>query len=331
MADPGRYDHYDAIAAKVNNWGRWGPEDQLGTLNFITDDVRRRAATCVRTGATFPLGLALSEAEGIQKGVLPGRFNPLRTMSYINVPLGDDPDWVCANEDVVFMPLQCATHWDALAHVSYRGKIYNGFAASTVTSAGASRCGIHLVDSLVSRGVLLDVARAKGVDALEGGYAITGDDLEEAAAHAGVTVEAGDVVLVRTGQMAQLRMSSRFPAGGAVIPVPNVFRFSDVMRYMVPAPGLSMQSASWFHDHDVAATATDTLALEVLPGEDDAVYLPVHLLHLVEMGMTQGQNWMLDELAAHCAADGQYTFLLDATPQPFTNGLGSPVNPVAIK
>ncbi len=326
-----RYDAYRAIASRVNNWGRWGPEDQLGTLNFITDDVRRRGAACVRTGKAFPLALALSEAEGVQKGIVPARFNPIRSMTYINVPLGDDPDWVCANEDVVVMPLQCATHWDGLAHVSYDGKLYNGFPASSVTSAGASRCGIHLVDSLVSRGVLLDVARAKGEEVLPGGYAITCDDLDAAAQMAGVTIESGDVVLVRTGQMAQLHMRGRFPTGGTAIPVPNVFKFSDVLNYMVPAPGLSMGSAQWFFDHDVAATAIDTLSLEVLPCEYSDIYLPVHLLHIVEMGMTQGQNWMLDELAADCAADGVYTFLLDATPLPFTNGLGSPVNPVAVK
>jgi len=322
---------FAAVAAKVNNWGRWGPDDQIGTLNLITDDVRRKAAACVRTGKAFPLGLALSEAEGIQKGVVPGRFNPLRTMSYIDVPLADDPEWICANEDVVVMPLQCATHWDALAHVSHGRRIYNGFPQDSVTSAGASKCGIHLVETLVSRGILLDVARAKGVGVLEGGYPISPEDLDAAAALAGVVVEPGDVVLVRTGQMSHLDLRGRFPAGGATIPVPNVLSFGNVMRYMGLAPGLTMATAEWFHARDVAAVATDTLSLEVIPCEDDSAYLPVHLLHLVEMGMTQGQNFVLDVLAADCAADGAYTFLLDATPLPFTNGLGSPVNPVAVK
>jgi len=324
-------ERFTAIAARVNNWGRWGDDDQLGTLNFVTEEVRRRAAACVRVGKAIPLGLALSEAEGIQKGIVPGRFNPLRTMSYVNVPLSDDPEWICANEDMVVMALQGATHWDGLAHVSYRGRLYNGYAASTVTSAGASRLGIHLVDSLVSRGVLLDVARAKEVDVLEGGYAITPADLDAACALAGVEVEAGDVVLVRTGQMARLRMSQRFPAGGATVPLPNMLRFDDVLQYMGLSSGLSIGTAEWFHARDVAAVATDTMALEVIPCEDAELYLPVHLLHLVEMGMTQGQNWVLDGLAADCAADGAYTFLLDATPLPFTNGLGSPLNPVAVK
>ena len=322
---------FAAVAAKVNNWGRWGPDDQIGTINLITADVRRKAAACVRTGKAFPLGLALSESEGIQKGVIPGRVNPLRTMSYIDVPLADDPEWICANEDVVVMALQCATHWDALAHVSHGRRIYNGFGQDTVTSAGASKCGIHLVETLVSRGVLLDVARAKGVDVLDGGYPISPADLDAAMALGGTEVESGDIVLVRTGQMAHLRLRGRFPAGGARTPVPSVVGFDDVMRYMGLAPGLTMATAEWFHSRDVAAVATDTLSLEVIPCEDDSAYLPVHLLHLVEMGMTQGQNFALDALAADCAADGVYCFLLDATPLPFTNGLGSPVNPVALK
>jgi len=324
-------EHFTAIASRVNNWGRWGDDDQLGTLNLVTDEVRLRAAACVRVGKVFPLGLALSEAEGIQKGVVPGRVNPLRTMSNVNVPLSDDPDWICSNEDVVVMALQCATHWDGLAHVSYRGRLYNGYPASSVTSAGASRLGIHLVDSLVSRGVLLDVARAKGLEVLDGGYAIAPEDLDAACELAGVAVEAGDVVLVRTGQMARLGMTERFPGGGATAPLPNLLRFTDVMTYMGFSSGLSMATAEWFHARDVAAVATDTMALEVFPCEYPDVYLPVHLLHLVEMGMTQGQNWMLDALAADCAADGRYSFLLDATPLPFTNGLGSPLNPVAVK
>jgi len=324
-------ERFTAVAATVNNWGRWGDDDQLGTLNLIGEHERRKAAACVHVGKAFPLGLALSEAEGIQKGVVPVRFNPVRTMSYVNVPLSEDPEWICANEDVVVMPLQCATHWDGLAHVSYRGRLYNGYPATTVTSAGASRLGIHLVDSLVARGVLLDVARAREVDVLEGGYAISPADLDAALALAEVDIEPGDVVLVRTGQMAHLRLRHRFPAGGATVPMPNVLGFGDVMTYMGNASGLSIATAEWFHARDVAAVATDTMALEVIPCEDPELYLPVHLLHIVEMGMTQGQNWMLDALAADCAADGRYSFLLDATPLPFTNGLGSPLNPVAVK
>ena len=140
----------------------------------------------------------------------------------------------------------------------------------------------------------------------------------------GLSVEPGDVVLVRTGQVAHLALPGRPGLGGAD-PV------RDLVAYTWPTPGLTMATAEWFHAHDVAAVATDTLVLEVYPCESQDLYLPVHLLHLVEMGMTQGQNWFLDELADACAGDGRYEFLLDATPLPFTNALGSPVNPVAVR
>jgi kynurenine formamidase len=302
------------VAARVRNWGRWGPEDQIGTLNLIDDAARLRGVQAVRSGKSFALGLPLSEAEGIQAGFIKGRVNPDRTMIQINEPLSADPEWVCASEDVVTLALQCATHWDGLAHVSYGGVIYNGFPASSIDAEGATRCGIHLLQSVIGRGVLLDVARAHSLDFLEPGYAITPDDLTAACALGGVQMESGDIVLVRTGQMVHLAPEQR-----------------DLIAFTWPTPGLTIETAEWFHDHDVAAVATDTLPFEVFPCQYDDLYLPVHLLHLVEMGMTQGQNWVLDPLAADCAEDGQYTFLLDATPLPFTNGLGSPLNPVALK
>jgi kynurenine formamidase len=196
--------------------------------------------------------------------------------------------------------------------VSHDGVLYNGHPASAVTVTGAARCGIDKVDTIVSRGVLLDLPATKDVDKLEPGYAITAADLDAAVAMAGLEVQAGDVVLVRTGQI------QNFHAG-------------DRMAYAYPSAGLSLSTAEWFHARDVAAVATDNLTCEVYPSEITEPYLPVHLLHLVYMGLTQGQNFDLEALAADCAADGRYTFLLDASPQPFTGGLGSPVNPVVTK
>ncbi len=322
-------DSFREIAAQVSNWGRWGPEDQLGTLNLIGPESRRRGVAAVADGTAFALGLPLSEAEGIQAGFVPGRVNPTRSMISVNEPLSDDPGWICSSEDVVNLALQCATHWDGLAHVSYGtgpggGRLYNGYPASSVDEDGAHRLGIHLVRTLVTRGVLLDVARAKGVDVLEPGYAITPGDLDAACRLGGIDVQAGDVVLVRTGQMVHLALPGR-PALGGDSPG------RDLVAYTWPSPGLTAATAVWFHQHDVAAVATDTLVLEVYPCEDPDAYLPVHLLHLVEMGMTQGQNWVLDGLAEACAEDGRYDFLLDATPLPFTDALGSPVNPVALR
>ncbi len=303
------------VAARVRNWGRWGPDDEIGTLNFVDDAARRRAAASVVSGRAFALGLPLSEAEGIQAGFIEGRVNPTRTMVQVNLPVNaDQPDWVRFSEDVLTLATQCATHWDALAHSSYGGVIYNGYPASSVSADGAARCGIHRLTTVVSRGVLLDVARALGHEVLPAGHAISPDDLSAACELARVAVEPGDIVLVRTGQMVHLAPGRR-----------------DLIAYTFPSPGLTIETAEWFHAHDVAAVATDTLPFEVIPCQYEDAYLPVHLLHLVEMGLTQGQNWVLDALADDCAADGRYTFLLDATPLPLTAGLGSPLNPVALR
>ncbi len=300
-----------ALAKEVNNWGRWGPDDEIGTLNLIDDDVVRRAAARVVSGRRFPLAIPLHE-RGPQIGNVPGRVNPLRTMTAVNEPAFRDPSLYCWSEDVVFMSLQAATHWDALAHVSYDGRIYNDHGASATSAAGASRCGIDKVRSLVSRGVLLDVARARNVDRLDGGEVVTAEDLDEAAEQANITVEPGDVVLIRTGWI------QHFLAG-------------DRRTYALRAPGPGMETVRWFRDKDIAAVATDTLAFEVFPWERDECALPVHLLDLVEIGLTQGQNFNLEALAEDCAQDGTYTFFLEASPEPFVRGLGSPVNPVAIK
>jgi kynurenine formamidase len=302
---------FQELAQKVNNWGRWGDADEVGTLNLVTPEAVRRAAACVRTGRTFPLGLPLS-ADGPQTGLVPGRLNPLRTMIAVHDPLTGDPDQVCFSDDVVVMGLQAATHWDALAHASYAGRLYNGTPPAAVGTAGASRCGIDKVGALISRGVLLDVARARGVDRLPGGTPVDAADLDAAEDLAGLRVLPGDVILIRTGQIA-------------------LFKSGDRHGYPVPSPGPSMSAVGWFRDRDVAAVATDNLTFEVFPGDPADLWLPVHLLDLVEMGLTQGQNFDLEDLAADCAEDGRYGFLLDATPQPFVGGLGGPVSPVAVK
>ena len=317
------------MAQQVSNWGRWGPADQIGTLNLIDEAARLRGVASVIDGTAFALGIPMSQAEGIQMGFIEGRVNPTHTMVSVNAPQSDDPEWIAFSEDVVTFAMQCATHWDGLAHTSYGagpdgGRLYNGYPADSITKDGASMLGIEQIRTLVTRGVLLDVARAKGLELLEPGYPITPEDLDAACALAGIDLLPGDVILVRTGQAAHLALPGR-PGIGGEPPTRNL------LAYTWPTPGLTVATAAWFHDHDVAAVAIDTLILEVYPCELPDLFLPVHVLHLVEMGMTQGQNWFLDELADACAADGRYSFLLDATPLPFTGALGSPVNPVALR
>jgi kynurenine formamidase len=304
-------DHLKQVAARVANTGRWGADDERGTLNLIDADAVRRGVAAARQGRPFSLAIPFDE-DGPQTGAIPGRDNPRRTMLAVNQAYTGDPADFCTSDDAVTMGVQAATHWDALAHVSYEGRMYNGVDATVVGERGAGRLGVEHFGPVVTRGILADVARVHGVDHFDDGYAITGDDLDAAVAAGGVAVEPGDALLVRTGHM-------------------HFLRAGDRDRFGHPSPGLSTRSVEWLRDHDVAAVATDTLVFEVWPCEDPAVLLPVHLLHLVDMGLVQGQLWALDDLAADCAADGQHDFLLCATPLPLTRSVGGPVAPTAIK
>ena len=296
------------LAKRVSNWGRWGADDELGTLNFITPDVVRRGAACVRRGEVFSLGLPFG-ADGPQIGT-GGRVNPLHLMSVIGGQYG--PDFRFA-DDVVTMPLQCATQWDSLAHVWYDDRLYNDVPASAVTYAGASRNSIDRLKGIVSRGVLLDVARARNVERLEGGQVIIPADLEAAERRAGVRVERGDVLLLRTGWM-------------------RVFtKENDRLTYMKSEPGLGIDCVEWLHAREVAAVAADTQAVEVLPGEDPRLVLPVHLLCIRDMGLTLGEMFDLEALADDCARDGVYEFLFSAPPLRIRGAVGSPLNPLAVK
>ena len=301
---------FHEIAERVNNWGRWGPEDEIGTLNLITEQAVRDAVGCVRTGRRIPLALPLRQ-DGVQTGMIPGRVNPLHTMTAINQEIFG-PGTIATSDDAVTMGLQAATHWDGLTHVSYAGRLYNHCPADSVTAhAGATRLGMEKATPIASRGVLLDVARAHGTDRLPGGHAVTPEDLDAAEELAGTTVRAGDLVLVRTGQMQHYLAGER-------------------EAYAFPSPGLSLRTPEWFHARDVAAVANDTLTFEIFPPEIENLWLPVHALHLVEMGMLQGQNWNLEELSTACAERGSGAFFLSAMAEPFVGGTGTPVAPVAV-
>lgn len=301
-----------ALAREVNNWGRWGHDDERGTLNLLDDDAVRRGVASVRDGHAFALGAPLTP-DGLQAGLVPGRENPTHTVTMIREPMVPNSPFE-ASDDRLELGLQVATHWDALAHVTYGGRMWNGWPTDTITDRGAERCGIDKTGPIVGRGVLLDVASALGVDRLDADHQVTATDLDAAAEHAKVTVEPGDIVLIRTGQMQHAH-------GG------------DRVAYVFPSPGPVMETVRWWRRHDVAAVAIDTLVFEAFPtGERDRTLpLPVHPLDLVEIGMLQGQNWDLETLATACADDGRYTFLLEATPEHVERGLGAPVNPVAVR
>lgn len=301
------------LARRVSNWGRWGPKDELGTLNLVGADVLKRAAASVRQGRAFSLGLALG-ADGPQTGSGAGRFNPQHYMTAIGAPFGV-PNGFHYSDDVICMPLQCATHWDALSHVHYDGLLYNGVpAGEALSTAGAARHGIDRLaeTGITSRGVLLDLARAAGVARLAPGRVVGPRDLDAALARQRCELLPGDVLLLRTGHL-------------------QVFRAGDRETYLRQGPGLGLDCIEWLRERDVAAVCADNTAIEVMPCESPDLFLPVHLLGIRDMGMPFGEMFDLEALAEDCERDGQWDFWLSAPPLPVKGGIGSPVNPVAVK
>ena len=320
-----RMDPAGAIAAAAkaySNWGRWGEDDVLGTLNFLTEAKRREGAALVRRGVSFSLSQRF-DMNGPQKGWR-RRTNPVHTMidTGTDAALGHQgfPHGIGGADDVIAMPLQCSTQWDGLGHIFDHGRAWNGRdAARTVTSAGDLVTGIeHMAAHVAGRGVLLDVGRAVGDERgeLPDGFAITEEHLRATidAQGPGSRVDRGDIVLVRTGQLSRARREGWGDYAGG------------------PAPGLSFTTAGWLHRTEIAAIATDTWGFEVRPNEFDApAFQPLHQIAIPHIGLVIGEMWNPEELAAHCAADGVYTFFLTAAPLPITGAVGSPVNPVAVK
>lgn len=311
-----------AVAERLSNWGRWGPGDERGTANHITEEAIVFAKREIKRGHVFSLAIPLGSS-GPQRGNY-GRFNPIHLMlrdsgdavSGAFIHQGDGVDKrLRGTDDIVIMPLQCGTHWDGLSHIIHVDTLYNGVPAAEVSSSGARRNGIeHLATDLVGRGLLLDIPRIVGKPWLDDGEAISAAHLDAAVERQGLVVRPGDIVLVRTGQLARVRSEGDWGdyAGGS-------------------APGLSFHSVEWFYDHDVAAIATDTFAAEVRPNETPDVQQPFHLVGIVQMGLTIGEVFDLEELSADCADDGRYSFFFAAPPLPFEGAVGAPVNPIAIK
>ena len=291
-----------ATPGEPNNWGRWGADDQRGCLNLLTPERVATAATLARTGKRFALGLPIGGPDA-----MPGyRPPPLHLFGETtgDFVLGDGR--IQYSDDYIVMALQATTQLDGFGHVASTDVLYNGYWAGLITaSSGARRLGIHhLADGVVGRAVLLDLATD---GPLPGGHAIEAEALEAAASAHGVEVRAGDILLIRTGHLGWLLEGNTESAG---------------------APGLTFRALPWLHDHDVAMVALDNVAAEVLPAEGA---LPFHVGAIRDLGMLIGELFDLDALAADCAADGVYEMFFVAAPLPVVNGVGSPLNPVAIK
>lgn len=317
MNDPAVEILHDYIK-RFSNWGRWGADDEIGTLNFVGPDQVRAAAALVRRGEVIQLSLPY-DANGPQTAA--NRPNPQLLVTASGTdhvagrqslgPFGPAKGFGYS-DDMIVMPTQSGTQWDALSHIFFEGRMYNDRDAAIATSTGSSANSIEKgLRRFAMRGVLLDVARWAGVDSLEPGHAISAADLDAVAEAERVRVRRGDAVLVRTGFLGARRGRWGDYAGGS-------------------APGLSLHTVPWLYEREIAAIVSDTWGVEVRPYEIDH-FAPLHCVALVHMGLTFGEIFDLEALSAHCAADGVYEFQFVAAPLPITGAAGSPLSALAIK
>jgi kynurenine formamidase len=322
-----------------NNWGRWGDEDQRGTANLISDAMIAGAAGLVERGRIFSLALPIDPSAPRFPSRAPAKhyFTATGADALAGTPLSEwfppmvetepaQPKRIgprpqetgyVYNDDVIELATQGSTQWDGLAHVVVEDTLYNGYWAGTVTAAGgAAANGMeHVHSALVGRGVLLDAARHAGVDSLEPGTPITGADLDAICEAEGVVVGPGDILLLRTGYLQRWW---------------GLNNDDSRAEYMRSWPGVGLTAVDWLADRDVAAAACDTTGFEVMPSEGGEI-LPVHDRLIVDLGFFIGELWDLELLAADCAEDGRYTFLLVAPPLYIPHAVGSPLNPIALK
>jgi kynurenine formamidase len=293
--------------AKVSNWGRWGVEDERGTLNHLGESEARAAAALVRLGRTASLGRDFP--------VTPGPENPWPAQHHM-VIAGDDPcvpgvDGLEVSTDYIGIAFHgmASSHLDALCHVFQGGLMYNGRPATDVKSTGARRNTVMtLKDGVAGRGVLLDVPRALGVPFMDPAYLTTVADLERAEAAHRVRVRKGDILLIRLGR--------------------------DVRRQSLAdqdVAGLHPSVAVWLHEREVAILGGDGVHDPIPPGQTAPAWpMPIHMAGLVSMGLHLLDNLNLEDVAALCSEEGRWEFLLTLAPLRIQGGTGSPMNPIAM-
>jgi kynurenine formamidase len=291
-------DEADALFECCSNWGRWGPDDELGTLNYITDAKRVEASRLVRTGRVVSVAHDLStQAAARNDGPL------LHLMLYTQPATGSQDFFGIAPHGFA------VTHMDALGHIFWQSKIFNGRDATTTSRSGLSFGSIFAQrNGIVTRGLLLDVARARGLDWLEPDAIVTVSDLEQAEQAAGVTAGTGDAVFVRIG------VEDREQMVGPVSPQERA--------------GLATECVLWLHERQVAVYSGD--CIEKLPSPDPSFNMPLHQLGLVAMGLALLDNARLAELTAACRELQRNEFLLIVAPLRIPGGTGSVVNPLCV-
>lgn len=296
-------DVYDQWMVEVSNAGRWGPTDELGTINLITPLKRRAAAQSVREG------ISVSLSHDLVAGPNPNAIQPLRVTHSV-YPSDSTVTWIF-DEVSIFAHGWAYTHVDGLSHSVYRGHMYNRFGRETVGERGAQKLGIQaLRDGIVSRGVLIDLPRLMSTPFLEPGTAITSTDVEDWERRTGVKVEPGDVLLIRTGRAVRAQSMGDW-------------------RLATAAAGPHPSLVLWLKERGVAALGSDGTN-ELYPSVVAGVSAPVHHLAIAGLGMPLFDNLNLERLAIEAATRSRWTFMLVATPLRVQGASGSAVNPVAI-
>ncbi len=284
------------MSEKPVNWGKWGEDDERGTLNYITPEKTLRAARLVTVGKVYPLAIPL-EPEG---PIWPTRHKNWHVAMFHNVD-GEGPGGA---EDILMIHTHGSTHVDALCHVFSDGTMYNGYAAKdAINATGARKNAISNIGGIVTRGVLIDVAGHHGVEVLDAGHVITPEEIETVAEAEGLAIESGDALLFRTGWI-------------------KVWG-EDQDKFNARQPGPSLAVAEWAGKNEIAIMAADNSAVEAHPLPEGLV---VHQEFLRNQGGYLMELLNLEELAR----DKVYEFQFVVAPLNIKKGLGSPVTPLAV-
>lgn len=308
------------LAGSPSNWGRWGPDDEVGSLNFLTSAEVLRGVRAVKQGRVFTCGEIIGAPGG--DPVWPGRDQAARVnvrdkADYEAGTVQPFPGGVEFADDKISMFLQGSTQYDGLGHVWYDDKVWNGFPASS-TVGGMAKASILPIaqKGIVGRGVLLDMAAYKGKFALDKGDLLHLDDLLAAARQQGVSLEKHDILCLRIGFLQLLHTQG-----------PEHF-YKDFVE-----PGLtySPELVDWFHQMEIPALCTDTISNECELDPEVGVQIPLHCALMRNLGITFNEICNFEALAQDCHKDGQWDFLYVGAPLKVVGGTGAPLNVVAIK
>jgi kynurenine formamidase len=292
----------DGWMQELSNWGRWGKTDQMGTVNLITPAKRKTASALVKEGYSVSLS---SDADTVKSVENSKPFVHQMNSSGTDVNAMFAMDTYIMNYHGLVL-----THLDSLSHMFYKGKVYNGYGQQEINQRGAQQLAVTAFkNGLVSRGILMDIPRLKGVKYLELSTPVYPEDLDAWEKQARVKVGSGDIVFVRTGRWARRAEKGQWNTEEA-------------------AAGMHVTCARWFRRRDVAIVGSDTHG-ELMPSPVDGIPFPMHQLLLIAMGTPMLDNCDLEAVSAAAAARHRWQFLLTASPLSIPGGTGSPLNPIA--